>query len=294
MSPADIPDFEDAKYKGLIENLCNGACIFFGAGVSKLAGFKLWNELANDLIDRFWDRRDEMDISKVGRFDYSFKDTLKKHPDEVEKFDYLFRLDDVIFKNEMNQIFKIWQDSINKEVFYTLNKLNNENNFFVTTNLDMEFQKYIGLEDNQISIAPHFLESPRKINYLHGRIDKTNSWVFTRRSYIKSYSVNGAPCMSFIRDIFEKYCVLFIGYGLCEKEILDGIIKSGKQRCHYWLELSDRNRNDYLEIRATTLKDNYNITVIPYYIDNYGETLLYKVITKLYTVFTKRIGGKHA
>jgi len=36
-----IPDFADSKYQNLIEALKNGTCVFFGAGVSKIAGYRL-------------------------------------------------------------------------------------------------------------------------------------------------------------------------------------------------------------------------------------------------------------
>jgi hypothetical protein len=100
----------------------------------------------------------------------------------------------------------------------------------------MGFQKYLGIDDSSVSIAPGFCYPPTRINYLHGRIDKEESWIFTSTHYINSYDINGAPCMEFIKKIFENYSVIFIGYGLREHEILRGINRSKKNRQHFWLE----------------------------------------------------------
>ena len=55
---------------------------------------------------------------------------------------------------------------------------------------------------------------------------------------------------------------------------------------HYWIEGSKRNVEDYLKIRSTSLKEIYNITLIPYYIDAEGQELLYEVIDSLYKIMT--------
>ena len=53
----DVPNFDASQYENLILSLLQGTCIFIGAGVSKLAGYKLWAELKNAMIDYFWSKR---------------------------------------------------------------------------------------------------------------------------------------------------------------------------------------------------------------------------------------------
>lgn len=48
---ADVPNFDDPQYEYLILSLLQDTCIFIGAGVSKLARYKLWNELKNAMAD---------------------------------------------------------------------------------------------------------------------------------------------------------------------------------------------------------------------------------------------------
>ena len=94
--------------------------------------------------------------------------------------------------------------------------------------------------------------------------------------------------MNFIKDILENYTVLFIGYGLRDKEILDAVGLTKKRRNHYWLESSYRGKKDYLEVRSTILKNNYNINLVPYMIDDHGPGLLNSVLTDIYKELAKR------
>ena len=55
-----IPDFSNPVYQNLINDIEKGTCIFLGAGVSKLAGYKLWRELCDDIIETFWKQRKKL------------------------------------------------------------------------------------------------------------------------------------------------------------------------------------------------------------------------------------------
>ena len=43
---------------------------------------------------------------------------------------------------------------VTNKIYELLNKLNNNKNFFVTTNIDRGLQKYLGLPDEGVSINP--------------------------------------------------------------------------------------------------------------------------------------------
>ena len=93
--------------------------------------------------------------------------------------------------------------------------------------------------------------------------------------------------MDFIKNIFENYSVVFIGYGLRDNEILTGLRLCNKKRRHYWLESSYRDKEDYLNIRSTNLGE-VNIHLIPYLIDNYGDELLYIVLDGMYNALAAK------
>ena len=56
-----VPDFNSSEYEHLVNILEKGACIFYGAGISKIAGYKLWDELKVMMVDHFWNNRDLLD-----------------------------------------------------------------------------------------------------------------------------------------------------------------------------------------------------------------------------------------
>ena len=210
MCTPEIPDFNSAEYEELIDNLTSGACIFFGAGVSKLAGYKLWDELKKEMIKRFWERRKELRLINPDQFDHSLMRSLIDLNDEIESLSYLYNLNNIIFAEEIKAIFHEDQNKAGNKPYDYLNRLNNGKNFFVTTNIDVGFQKYLGINDNNVAIAPNFSNPPKIINYLHGRVDKENTWVFTGTQYHDNYHGKNPYCMDFIKSIFEDiyFCPL--------------------------------------------------------------------------------------
>jgi hypothetical protein len=286
----EIPDFSASQYENLISSLLNGACIFFGAGISKFAGYKLWDELRNALVDYFWEKKDTLPSRYLRNqnFDHSMCENLKKCDSIIEAFDYLYRINKNLFISGIKDIFKIDSKKNNNEIYQFLKKLDNGKNIFITTNIDKGFQTYLGLTDGEISICPEFTNPPKLITYLHGRIDKEDTWIFTRGQYNKGYE-GKAPCMNYIKNIFKNRSVLFIGYGLREDEIKRAIFSTEKLKTHYWLQGCTRNNIDSLKIHSTSLKENYNIHLIPYDIDN-GERseLICEVIDSLYKKVTEK------
>lgn len=281
-----IPHFNLPKHENLILSLQKGTCIFTGAGISKLAGYKLWEELKNEMVDYFWRNKAKLPFEKRRKLDVSFCENLKTHWHIIETFDYLHILDSTLFISGIKDIFYVDSTKVSNTIYQILNKLNNGKNFFVTTNIDDGFQRYMGITDGKVSIHPNFHNPPRVISYLHGKIDLEDTWILTRSQYNKGYVETPPVCSNFLVDIFENYSVLFIGYGLREDEITRAISLTKKRKTHYWIEGSKRNVEDYLKIRSTTLKEIYNIVHIPYYIDLEGQELLYEVINSLHKMMT--------
>lgn len=286
----EMPDFSDSQYEDLILSLINGACIFFGAGISKFAGYKLWKELRDALVDYFWNKKGDLSSFYLSNhnFDYSMCENLKKH-NIIQAFDYLHSINSKLFITGIKDIFEMDSKDNNNEIYQFLKRLNNGKNIFITTNIDNGFQKYLGLPDKKISISPpNNINSPKLITYLHGRIDKENTWIFTTSQYNKVYE-GKAPCMKYLKKVFRDRVVLFIGYGLREDEILRAINLTDKLKAHYWLEEYSRSNIDDLKIRSTSLRENYNIRLIPYCIDNRNRfELICEIIDSLYRNVTGR------
>ena len=114
----EIPDFSTSQYEKLISSLLNGACIFFGAGISKFAGYKLWDELRNALVDYFWSKRDTLPSHylRSHNFDYSMCENLKNHKNIIESFDYLCDMDKNLFISGVKSIFSDNKEN-NNEIY---------------------------------------------------------------------------------------------------------------------------------------------------------------------------------
>lgn len=287
----EIPDFNASGYEELLSSLSSGACIFFGAGISKFAGYRLWEELRDALVDYFWNKRGDLSSLYLSNhnFDYSMCKNLKKHINIIEAFDYLHGINSELFITGIKDIFETDSKDNNNEIYQFLKRLDNGKNIFITTNIDNGFQKYLGLTDKKISICPKFIINPPKlITYLHGRIDKKDTWIFTRSQYNKAYE-GKAPCMNYLKKVFRDRVVLFIGYGLREDEILRAINLTDKLKAHYWLQEYNRSNIDDLRICSTSLRENYNIRLIPYSIDNRDRfELICEIIDSLYRNVTGR------
>ncbi len=284
-----MPDFNDEKYRELLYALSKGLCIFYGAGVSKLAGYKTWEELRKEMISYFWKNKDALPNEKKKKFDRTILDNLSKHPKIIETFDYLYYTDKNLFTSGIKKIFKEDEEKSSNEIFEILNKIRQGNTFYVTTNIDKGLQNYLGLKENMVSIFPNLSNPPSIINYLHGKIDKEDTWVFTTDQYNKGYSSDKSPCKEFLTKLFEDYNVLFIGYGLNEDDITRTISSTQKRKSHWWLEGVYRGNQDSIEIKSTKLRENYNIKLIPYSIEYDEYSVLKDVLNKLYLAIINKI-----
>jgi hypothetical protein len=100
-------------------------------------------------------------------------------------------LDSSLFYSGIKEIFYQDEKKSMSKVYQELNKLNNGKNFFITTNIDKGFEKYLGLRADQPSIFPSFRNKQIPLlTYLHGRIDKVDSWIFTRDQAQKIIDAN--------------------------------------------------------------------------------------------------------
>lgn len=282
----EIPDFNDLQYEGLVLSLLKGTCcIFYGAGISKFAGYKLWAELKDVLIDYVWEQKNSLPSTNIKsmNLDYSMCENLKKYDDILEIFEFLYRQEREFFIDGVKHIFACDKKNSNNEIFLFLKKFKTKGNIFITTNIDNGFQEYLGLNDDQVSVYPDFNNPPKIITYLHGRIDKEGSWILTKSQYNKAYAKKPI-CEEYLKKISENHTILFIGYGLSEKEIQRALCLSNKSKVHYWIEEYSRNKIDHLKIRSTNLRGEYNIRTIPYCIDNRSRfEMVCKVVDSLYS-----------
>lgn len=258
----------------LLEKEC---CIFIGAGIPKALGFPLWGELAKDLILFTWEKRKELDESKI------YWSLILELEDRVDKGDPIVaitfcstRFKEAGKESEYQEKIIEWlHDEVKyrraKEspVYIQINRLI-KSAIVIQTNLDKSIEEFCRLPTHLNTSLPTAISIPSLI-YLHGIITDPTSWILTRDEYNNFYQRN-ATFTSFIQKVFQNYNVLFLGYSLSDKEILDQIAKvkgSGKQ---YLLVLEEIEKDKISNVVFEDDLKNYNINVIRYNVEREGYT----------------------
>jgi hypothetical protein len=89
-----------------------------------------------------------------------------------------------------------------------------------------------GKDEPELICRPHQLKGlrlrePGTVIHLHGSIDEPESMIMTTPQYIIHYD---DECVKeFLDEMFDRYTILFLGYGLEEWEVLEHILRKGKK-----------------------------------------------------------------
>lgn len=294
------PNFEpEGEDRRLFEAIYEDKLIvFYGAGVSRLAECASWGELAVKIVNQFpgkvFSDQDKTILKKMAVTDarrvisICYSRTL--HDGNLKELYYSIIKKSVTPPETKRELFK----KIHTKLFQ-LNALS-----YVTTNIDkgMETVDVANSQSNKIfNLTTDFYNSERDLQnsntfYLHGSVDSIEDTIFTVDNYHKFYAgqdqKKSTAVSKFLKDLFHtEHCVLFIGYGLEEQEILQSIFTAtakeqmGKREPRHFLlapvyskDLAEFNiRNMFLEI--------YSVKAIPYFIDYDGYGRLTDVLDML-------------
>lgn len=255
---------EIPKYPIISERLKRAAGLrniypFIGAGVSRLAGYPDWEELADKSIKYFL---------KAGRINFAEAEQLSKLPVRVRISIAAILEEQTGINIDFKEILKPSEDrkQVGDEIFTQISKLSEFSKCFITTNYDEELDKIpanklhftddavdefdeiqgstdpqqstIGKEPKIIYLEEELTMSCLELNsiiHVHGSVKKRESMVFSTNDYLKRYKghsvVNGKPVensyLNLLDQIFntKNRCALFVGYGLNELEILEYVIE---------------------------------------------------------------------
>ncbi|GAV23531.1 SIR2 family protein [Carboxydothermus pertinax] len=275
-----IPELPD-KIKEAVNN--RTLAVFIGAGVSRLIGCMGWDQLARNLVERCYSTKKK---NGSGLINFKERETLFKDKDPKKTITicyYLLKENDFedIFYEELKESFKAKEYLLKSQNIYK--ELYRLRGLFITTNIDNHFHRYF--EPTRIvykedDFTPSNIDI-NKLYYIHGCLWKDkNSIVFTVPQYIKRY--NNTIFKKFLKTIFDKYTVLFVGYGLAEFELLDFLItkfdpKKEKELKHFILLPFYRGEENILEFERYYY-NSMGIEVLPYEKDEKGYGQLYDVI----------------
>lgn len=244
--------------------------IFIGAGLSKLFGFPLWDDLANDLLDLCKNGKTKASNSEI--------EIVKKNFDPINKITFAATfLDDIdgiiCSKLDKNKLKK--RGIKNKEII--LKCLNSFKSTIVTTNADTtideinNYSKIWNIYPELSKDAAKYVKRFPAVIHMHGSIDKPDSLVFTLNEYSSKYSFrskNGfANELADLFSINENKTILFIGYSLREFEMLQYILGFDKDSK---IKRNIFKLDGYLKCEETKIDvdrkyyKSLGITLIPY------------------------------
>lgn len=266
-----IPEIPEVKQEIIDAINTKNLVIFIGAGVSRLVGCKGWNELARSLVYACFEK-------KI----ISFKEmeNLNLNNDSKKIITICYHL---LEKNGFNEEFynimnKSLEGNDDKKIYENITKLSG---ICVTTNADELFHNYF--EKDRI-VYKNFSEKifseedPTSMLYqIHGMIKDRGSLVFRVKEYLNKY--NNINFQGFLNKIFNKYTVLFVGYGLEEFELLDYILTKAKtNRKHYMLYPAYKDDINIVEFEKEYYKD-LGIELLPYQKDKRGYHQLINILS---------------
>lgn len=252
--------------------------IFIGAGVSKIIGIPLWEELAYEAIDYLY---------KKNLINFSEADRIKA--ENISPKQKLSIFHDILQKNEAKSFYEEYfnpqKKFLDKNPYDLLVKLEIPK---FSSNLDHEFwnafQRFIVQDDikkeKPLQIVSGFNKNMRinsnAIYQIHGSYQQMENYsIITMRDYLDYYFQNN-ELSGFLRKVFNEYVVIFIGYGLEEFEILQHLIKGSKE--HHVLIGTYLGDSNLLRIRKEYFRKTLRMNAHGYYLDFGGYGRLYEII----------------
>lgn len=263
----------------ILDRVSNGKLVLFiGAGVSRIVGCPSWKELSIRFLD------DLLDKKKINFYEYEKLKVL-----DARK---LISICIIIYERS-----KIILSDIDNWFRGDIEKLKNSSIFqdlisfkapILTTNyddlLDNAMLKSFKNEANIIFKKEEMLISKlfqnNTIFHLHGSVKDSKNMILTTKDYLLHYKRDLEPA-ELLNEIFRKYTVLFVGYGLEEFEIMEFLLtrvkSSANELRHYMLYPFFKNEKEIFNFLQCYYGD-LGIQLIPYAIDQNGYNQLEIVI----------------
>jgi hypothetical protein len=257
--------------------------VFMGAGVSRVLGCVGWDKLAQNLISRcFSDKKSDGSSPCIN---FKEKEALSQDKDHKKIITICHGileqngLEDVFFE-ELDRSFEADEKILKSRNIY--DELKGLRGLFITTNADGHFDGKFSrsrIVYKKEDLNPSNIDRT-KLYHIHGSILDRDSLIFTVRRYIQRY--NGPQFRDFLKEIFDNYVVLFVGYGMSEFELLDFLItrfdsNSGKELKHFILLPFYRGEENIL-VFEQSYHSAMGIQVLGYEKDERGYEQLYEVI----------------
>ena len=214
--------------KEITDAALDGNLIFFvGSGVSIMLDLPSWAGMAQQALK---------DFTSDGIINYSEFEQLKSLDPKKLLSIVKFIADDRKIPLDLSKNLK--EKLEDESIYKTLNDIGCT---CVTTNYDLLLDPRYQVQKNEepSSIAPkksvrfynkadfkpRYLTEPGNVIHLHGSIEDVDNMIVSTKEYLEHY--DDPQVQVFLKELFDKYVVLFLGYGLEEAEILEHILRRG-------------------------------------------------------------------
>lgn len=267
--------------------------VFVGAGVSVLCGSPTWEGFANAVIDA---------IEKPAKLSFLEVEELRAIQDPRRRLSITMGLaEDAEVDLDYEKI--LHPGPAKEDGLETYRLLSALNPVFITTNYDKWFDNApppalsgdsgapsepVAFRQRKLVVGPDqfsadLLFDRGAVFHLHGRCTEPRSMVISLRQYISHYS--DPRVIAFLQEVFSKWTVLFVGYGLAELEILEYVIRTGasskagpRRLPHYILYPCRSSEAVQTRLIESYFEKQCNVGVVKYVIDDNGWSELRNVL----------------
>lgn len=289
---------EDLKIPPEVKRLLldnSPVAIFIGAGVSKILNYPLWDQLADKALD-FLLKKNKINHAEYEKLNYEVKDPKQKlsifekfcpRKDALGQEFYLDALGTPKKPPKVNPYIPIVSSSFNwikltSNVEYELSDALYKKEHADFNNGEGPYSGKTFPDEKSFRseriISSNFKEENLdidKLYYLHGELNNIGKTIFTTEDYIQNYFRKN-NLSEFLRNLFENYNVIFMGYGLADFPILEAVMKDSSKK-HFALLPSYFHESNIFRIKQHYY-NQLHIKTIPYYIDFKGYERLYDVL----------------
>lgn len=201
--------------------------VFVGAGVSQLVGCPSWKELAKSCLDC---------LANEGHLTFGDVEQLLAEDPKKQLSIAVQIAEAVPYAIPWKELITPSSESTSR-IYEHLKLINCS---FITTNYDELLDLTAGPEEDggagesdstslkNLIIRPEdfsipAIRTPGSVVHLHGSVREASRMLVTTSQYLAFYK--RLDVKGFLEDLFERYTVLFVGYGLSEWEILEQLLR---------------------------------------------------------------------